>query len=337
MQVVRPTRTARPPARSGPVVAYMPARGIGDVVWHVPTLRRLAALTPERAVTFLTRPTTHAAELLKYDPAIAEVAYVPFQGKRHKFREVATLTQAFRTLAPRAAWVLDQTAQPSFAAWLAGVPERRGTGEGRPLQICMLSPGPRLPRSDRHKLEKLARFMDLWDAPPSPPGPLLIVGGAERAAMRVRFAALPRPWIAFGVTASWPPKVWGADRFVAAADQIAKGGTAFFIGGPNDAAVTQDAARAASSCVGVSVCDLAIGQLMGLLEQVDVFVGNDSGPLNVAAGVGAPSLGLFGPTPVLDYAPNLHGLVSPDETMGSISVGAVVSRAAPLLARPAKR
>lgn len=333
MDVVGPTRTAR--AGAGPVVAYMPARGIGDVVWHVPTLRRLAALTPERAVTFLTRPTTQAAELLRHDPAIAEVAYVPFQGKRHKVREVATLTGAFKALAPRAVWVLDQTAQPSFAAWLAGVPERRGTGEGRPLQICMLSPGPLLPRSGRHKLEKLQQFMDLWKAPPPPPGPLLIVGDAERAAIRARFASLPRPWIALGVTASWAPKIWPAARFAATADQVAHGGTAFFIGGPNDAAVTEPAARAVSACTGVSVCDLAVGQLMALLEQADVFVGNDSGPLNVAAGVGTPALGLFGPTPVLGYAPNLYGLVSTDETMASIGVAAVVSRATSLLAQRA--
>jgi heptosyltransferase-2 len=333
MRSGRPTETAHPRARSGPVVAYMPARGIGDVVWHVPALRRLAALTPEGAVTFLTRPTTHAAALLKHDPAIAAVAYVPFQGKRHKFREIAVLTRAFRDLAPRAAWILDQTAQPAFAAWLAGVPERRGAGEGRLLQIACLSPGALMARNDHHKLEKLARYMDLWGAPPAPDGPLLIVGEAERAAVRARFGALPRPWLAVGLTASWGPKIWPADRFVAVAERCARGGTAFFVGGPNDAAACAAAAAGVTACVGVSVCDLELGALMALLAEVDAFVGNDSGPLNVAAGVGAPALGLFGPTPSLDYAPSLQCLASSDQTMAAITVDAVAARVSALLAK----
>ena len=86
-------------------------------------------------------------------------------------REVRVLTEAFRALAPRAVWILDQTAQPSFAAWLAGVPERRGTGEGRLLQIAMLSPGPLLPRSDIHRLEKLDQYMDRFAAPKAPGRP----------------------------------------------------------------------------------------------------------------------------------------------------------------------
>ncbi|HKX45485.1 MAG TPA: glycosyltransferase family 9 protein, partial [Planctomycetota bacterium] len=48
---------------------------------------------------------------------------------------------------------------------------------------------------------------------------------------------------------------------------------------------------------------LSIGGLHALLERADVFVGNDSGPMHLAAAVGTPTVGLFGPeTPVM-YAP----------------------------------
>ncbi|MEN3381162.1 MAG: hypothetical protein V7608_1206, partial [Hyphomicrobiales bacterium] len=35
-------------------------QGIGDVIWHLPFIRAIAAATPEGAVTFLTLPSTQA-------------------------------------------------------------------------------------------------------------------------------------------------------------------------------------------------------------------------------------------------------------------------------------
>ncbi|MEZ5979892.1 MAG: glycosyltransferase family 9 protein [Planctomycetota bacterium] len=48
---------------------------------------------------------------------------------------------------------------------------------------------------------------------------------------------------------------------------------------------------------------LDVDELCALLERADLFVGNDSGPMHLAAALGAPTVGLFGPeTPVM-YAP----------------------------------
>jgi len=40
-----------------------------------------------------------------------------------------------------------------------------------------------------------------------------------------------------------------------------------------------------------------------LIEACDLFIGNDSGPLHAAAAVGAPYVGIFGPTSVADFQP----------------------------------
>ncbi len=49
--------------------------------------------------------------------------------------------------------------------------------------------------------------------------------------------------------------------------------------------------------------ELSIGGLSALLTRADAFVSNDSGPMHLAAALGAPTLGLFGPeTPVM-YSP----------------------------------
>ncbi|TPW35716.1 glycosyltransferase family 9 protein [Oecophyllibacter saccharovorans] len=48
---------------------------------------------------------------------------------------------------------------------------------------------------------------------------------------------------------------------------------------------------------------LTLAQVAALLERCQFFVGNDSGLMHLAASVGIPSLGLFGPSCASQYAP----------------------------------
>jgi ADP-heptose:LPS heptosyltransferase len=49
--------------------------------------------------------------------------------------------------------------------------------------------------------------------------------------------------------------------------------------------------------------ELATGELASLLVHCAVFVSNDSGPMHLAAALGAPTVGLFGPETPMMYAP----------------------------------
>ena len=40
-----------------------------------------------------------------------------------------------------------------------------------------------------------------------------------------------------------------------------------------------------------------------VLRRASLFIGNDTGLMHIAAAVGIPTLGLFGPSPVEQYAP----------------------------------
>ena len=47
-------------SKRGPVLVYMPDRGVGDLMWHLPTIRAIARTAPEGSVILATRPTTRA-------------------------------------------------------------------------------------------------------------------------------------------------------------------------------------------------------------------------------------------------------------------------------------
>src|SRR5450631_1666001 len=69
----------------------------------------------------------------------------------------------------------------------------------------------------------------------------------------------------------------------------------------------------------------------------DLFVGSDSGPLNLATAVGTPAFGLFGPNRVLTYSKFIHPVLPDDghteapDRLQHISAAAVLARIEPYL------
>lgn len=77
----------------------------------------------------------------------------------------------------------------------------------------------------------------------------------------------------------------------------------------------------------MNVCDLKLDVGAALLARADLFIGNDSGPLNLAASVGTPAVGLFGDSPPLDYSRFLKPIVGPPGGMAALSVESVAANA----------
>jgi len=89
---------------------------------------------------------------------------------------------------------------------------------------------------------------------------------------------------------------------------------------------------------------LALPGAAACLVRCAVFVGNDSGLMHLAAAAGAPTLGLFGPTPASEYAPSGTCAAAavaegrPGEVaIETLTVDAVVRAAEALLARAEAR
>jgi ADP-heptose:LPS heptosyltransferase len=92
---------------------------------------------------------------------------------------------------------------------------------------------------------------------------------------------------------------WPAERFAAVARALAAEGVEVLVtGDERDREMAADVARAAGGAARDVSARLSLGGLAGLLAGARVMVANDSGPLHLAAAVGAPTVGLF-------WGPNL--------------------------------
>jgi ADP-heptose:LPS heptosyltransferase len=112
-------------------------------------------------------------------------------------------------------------------------------------------------------------------------------------------ARLTRPFAAFAISAQYgPTKELPIATFLAVAEELSDrhGLVPVFVGG-RAARECERARVAASATGGVDLAgrtDLSV--LAAVLERASVFVGNDSGPMHLAAALGTPTLGIFGST-----------------------------------------
>ena len=108
-----------------------------------------------------------------------------------------------------------------------------------------------------------------------------------------RFAFLA----AIATGASKPARAWEAGRFAQIAEWLARdlGAGIVVIGGRADRAEA-DRVLAAAGGAGIdAVAATSIREMGALIERCRIFIGNDSGPMHVAAALDVPTLAIFGP------------------------------------------
>jgi heptosyltransferase-2 len=277
----------------------------------LPFIRAIAAVSPGGKVTFLAPPTSSARELLAAEPAVAEVLYFNhFGSELQRAANLIKLIALLRRNHFRALWILDRTIRPALAGFLAGIPERIGVGFA-PQRWFITNKG--IDRSHFHDfpIDWLVALMADMQVPLPTTEPNLRIAGDLLGAIGGKFSACPRPWIVLGLGGSHPDKDWPTAywaKFLGALRGLTNG-TVFLIGGPAHVARVQTLIADTAGTNAVNACDLKVAEAAALLRHADLFIGTDSGPLNLAAATGTEAFGLFGATPVLRYSKFIHAIV----------------------------
>lgn len=324
-----------------PTIVIQSKQGIGDVIWHLPYVRAIAAASPGGKVIFLALPSTYAKELLEQEPCIERTIYFESRGSElkriiHQARLVATL----RNLHSDTAWFLDRTVRPAIAALFARIPNRIGVGLG-PQRWFITNRGVDVVahRDNPYPFEWLDALMAQMNISVATSEPNLQLPAAPIEAIRRKFAAQARPWVVLGLGGSHPLKQWPAATWVEFVGELRKrfAGTVFLIGGPTQTPQAADLMARTSGAPVIDGTALSLIEAAALLREADLFVGPDSGPMNLAAAVGTPAFAMFGATRVLTYSKFIHPILPDDggpptlHGMARISAGNVLSRIGPYL------
>ena len=288
-------------------------RGIGDVIWHLPFVRAIAAVAPGRQVTFLAPPSSGAKELLVAEPSVAETLYFEHAGSElQRGLNLLRLVALLKARSFHQIWVLDRTTRAALAAMLAGIPERIGLGLGA-QSFLITNPGIDKSHFHDHPIEWLTALMAAMKVPLPNTEPSLPVPAATLTAVGAKYMLHRRPWIVLGIGGSHPDKDWPDDywaEFLSALRPRCQG-TIFLIGGPQNVARADAFVAGSTGAAAVNACDLALIEAVALLRHADLFVGTDSGPMNLAVAAQTDAFAMFGATPVLKYSKFIHP-ITPD-------------------------
>ncbi len=124
------------------------------------------------------------------------------------------------------------------------------------------------------------------------------VADAARQSVRERLGAhgIANYWVALP-GGGWVGKLWPAERYGELCREVERrlGLRALLIGGPGEEKLAEAAISTASPATPIRF-PTTLSELMAVLAQARFVVGGDTGPLHLAAALGVPVVGLYGPT-----------------------------------------
>ena len=116
--------------------------------------------------------------------------------------------------------------------------------------------------------------------------------------------------IIIGPTANWGAKIWEADRFSNLVHLLTSNFCSLqsamiaVVGGPGEELIAKPILDAIPSERSIDLVGaIPFLDVAAVLERATLYIGNDSGLMHLSAAVGAPTLGLFGPTREANYRP----------------------------------
>ncbi|MGH9471465.1 MAG: glycosyltransferase family 9 protein [Terriglobales bacterium] len=308
---------------AGAWVALIRLRSLGDTLLITPALHQLKSWRPDLRLAVLVEP--RFQDVLAGNPGVDRVVAVP-AGPRGRLGALAAL----RRLPPALVIGLHGG---STAAWLArcsGAPQRATfLGLRHRWAYPLLTPPPADP-ARRHAVEQTAALLEALGMPAAPLGPLRVFPTERaRTRMRQRLAArgLTGRYAFLNTEAREPGLRWPLSRFGELAARLKR---------EHGLAAVQASASAGEPVEGAFlVSGTSVAELIALLAEADLVIGNDGGPIHIAAALGKPVLALYSTTDVPVWSP----WQTPSRWLQSlpldqISAAAATTEAAALLAAP---
>jgi heptosyltransferase-2 len=290
-------------------ILIVPYMWIGDFVRGHSVVRVLNQRWPNRPVDLLA--TSLSAPLVDYMPGVRSGIVWDLPRSRLALARQWGLARQLKAAGYGTALVLPRTWKSAIAPALAGIPERVGfVGEARFGLINQWRWGEKaLPRF----IDKNAALAlpDGAPLPPEWPVPQLRVPAAEISQWRQAHAPGTRPAVALAPGSVGASKRW--TYYAEAARLLARQGLeVWVVGGPAEKALAAEIVAAGGAGVrDLTGTDLRNGVLA--MAAAAVAISNDSGLMHVAAALGTPTMGIFGPTSPYHWAP-LNGLAATVES-----------------------
>jgi len=278
--------------------------GIGDAVVVVPALRSLRSAFPAARIALLGRPVQE--EILRGCPFVDEFLSEELLGSGNP---LSALHPRFPGLLWRlrrgrfdAIVFLQHVASAGGAlkygvlARASGAPERIGLDtRGRGWFLTK-----KVQDEERPSVHEVATYLRVAEAAGARGGSSrteLWISGEERSRASEFLGPVEGPLVCLNPGGARASRWWPAERFARVADELARefGAGIAILGGRAEKGL----ARRVAGMMKTRALDLAgrlsVRELAAAIDRADLLISNDTGAFHVAAALGRPTVGIFGP------------------------------------------
>jgi len=289
-----------------------PLPGIGDALWHLRAYKAIARHAPSGKISLLANPKSQIDKLIGHEPWVEDVIWLDETKHCGPFGSL-TLGQQLKQKNFASVWILHHSRRFYLASRFANIPQRYGYGFG--WHKHLLTQAHPLDEKYRilHAITRFEAFFDQQNISLKPEDHFLSARPDCIETVKKRFQDHRKPSVVLGYGATNPRRIWAQESFADLAVQLDKEFQmiVFLCGAKSES----DAGQAILSQIhekggqAVLLNDLDLSETCALIDQSALFIGNDSGLLNLAGSLNKKAIGLFGNIGVLEYDQNIFTTV----------------------------
>ncbi len=272
---------------------------LGDIVLTTPAIRAVRANFPNAHIAMLVAK--QSADILRENPHLNEIITFDRLAKDKDTGEMWRVVRLLRERKFTLAIDLQRKFRTEILMYFSGATER--VGKGRLCTVRVSEQG------NKHATEHYFDILHAVGIPAENQKLELFLAEFERrdAVQRLKAAGIVAGKLKVGLFpgAGWKLREWMPERFAAIGDRLVEHFNAdvLIFGGQQESELVQKVANLMEMRAIPFAGNLQMRQLAACIEQCDLFLTNDTGPMHIAAGVGTRTVSLFGPGNHIRFQP----------------------------------
>ena len=287
---------------------------LGDLIWQLPYIKAISE-HHKIAVDLILREKTQAKNILKDLNHINTINYNNFRKGIYYWVDVWKLIKIFKQNNYSHVYILDKVNKPALAAKLSGIKNIIGPGIGNQKKYLTTS---LILNDDDWKLnytEQTQKLLELHNIKINNLYPQIEVN-IKRFNENNLDLVIDGNKIAFGVDSFEDYKMWYEEDFVKLADRLYDRKLfdyVYLICGPDKSYIAKKIIETSNKKYFIDCSKKDLSGVITAIKNSNFFVGNNSGPLNLASALGIKSFGLIANDAISELKYSKIQFITPEE------------------------
>jgi len=292
---------------------------LGDLIWQLPYIKAISEYH-QTNIDLIVRKKTQAKNILKDLNHIKNIFYNDFRKGIYYFVDVLKLYKIFKKEKFDFVYILDKVNKPAIAAKLAGI--QNVIGPGLRNQKKWLTNKCYLEEDDWKKnySEQSQKFLMINSIPLKNFFPEINIDTKEFEKDNQDLLKEGKK-ISFGVDSFEDFKMWQEENFIKLADMLIKEKKLdyiYLLCGPDKSHIAENIIKLSGKDYFINCSNKDLSGVILAINNSEFLVGNNSGPLNLAAALGVKSFGLIANDPISELKYSKIIPITPDDYQDNI-------------------